>query len=331
MDAYSGTRGAFGGTPGVAPSPEGEQAFTVTADGARLANLRLSNYKAGIRQKSENSYTSKIGITVENIVGENFYRFWDTVEGQETYDAICRNVRVIGFERSFVRWYSVERGLIENCYAEGNQGGAFTVGIHLEGKCHNVTIQNTEIRNVVDATGSSAYAQGDPFAIEGGQTGIVLRNLRAIGAGDGGYDLKAMDMDLEGTIYAEDCGRGLRLHRACRADTATIVLKAMRGRGIWWAGQTSQYPDPVAMRIGRVEALDPAGALSLFRFESGPASIEVLGYAISKGWRGIKLQENGGSGYGAVTFPNGGKVEQTDGSWVSYAGAPPVDAEGQIL
>ncbi|MGT2513411.1 hypothetical protein ACVOMT_03395 [Sphingomonas panni] len=330
MDAFTGTRGAFGGTPGVAPTPEGEQAFTVTTDGARLANYRLSNYKAGIRQKSENSYTSKTGITVENIIGENFYRFWDTVEGQETYDAICRNVRVVGFERSFIRWFSVERGLIEDCYVEGIQGGAYIAGIQLEGKCHNVTIRRTEVRNVFDAV-TAGYNQGDSYSIEGGQTGIVLEDTRGIGAGDAVYDVKPLDLVFRGTHYAEDAGRCFRFHRSCDTSTATLIVYRARGRGYWWAGKTSQYPDEVVQDIAYVIAMDPNGASSLFRFESGPASVRVLKCDIHKGWRGIKLQENGGSGFGAVTFPNGCSVEQTDGSWITYDGAPPVDADGRIL
>lgn len=329
MDSYTGTRGAFR-TSGIAPSPEGEQAFTITNDGARLANLNLSNYKAGIRQKSEDSYTSKTGITVENITGANFYRFWDTVEGQETYNAVCRNVRIVGFERAFIRWYSVKGGLIENCYAEGNQGGAYITGVHLEGQCSNVVIRNVEIRNVFDAV-TPGYSQGDGFAIEGGQTGIVLQDTRAIGTADGGYDLKPLDMDLLGTLYAEDNGRGFRFHRIPRMATATLTIKGARGRAIWINGTTSQYPDPAVGDIGKVVLLDPNGALSAFRFESGPATIRALACDIYKGWRGIRLQENGGAGYGAVTFPNGCRVEQADGSWATYAGAPPLDSEGRIL
>lgn len=330
MDEYTGARGAFGGTPGVTPSPEGEQAFTVTADGARLANYRLSNYKTGIRQKSENSYTSKTGVTVENIDGDNFGRFWDTVEGQETFNAICRNVRIRGCERAFMRWFSVNGGLIENVYAEGNQGGLATVGIQLEGQCSDVTIRNSEMRNFFDAV-TQGYQQGDCFSIEGGQRRIVLQDLRGIGSGDAAYDLKPTDMDLLGTLYGEDNGRTFRFHRVPRMATATLITKGARGRGFWFAGQTSQYPDLPVADIGRVEAMDPNGALSLFRFESGPATIRVLDCVIYKGWRGIKLQENGGSGFGAVAFPNGCQVEQPDGSWVGYAGAPPFDAEGRIL
>ena len=334
MKTRQGDRGAFGGTPGVVPTPTGTATgFNINRDstGARLSNYTFNAFKTVIRQESASA-----GITdfvASQVVGNNCYRFWETTQGQESYNVSLLNSRVIGFERNAIRWFAVHGGLIDGLYAEGNQGGAFIGGISIEGQCSDVTIKNTEVRNCFDKTDPDPlYSQGDGILVEGGQARIVIQDTRVIGTGDGGYDLKAIDMDLLGTLYAEDNGRGFRFHRVPRMSTATLVVKGSRGRGFWFQGQSGGiYPDLPVADIGKTIALAPNGASSLYRFESGAASIRVLNYDIVKEWRGIKLQENGGSGYGAVTFPNGGRVEQNDGTWITYPGAPPTGSGGVIL
>lgn len=347
--SYTGSRAnPYNGSPGATnsgsqASPIGELAFDVTDNSARLANMTLANYKYGVRQASANASIND--VQVSNITGTNFYRFWDTTEGQETYGAMLQNVSITGFERAFARWFSVygtadNYALIDGCFGDGGGdfGEPYQEGIHLEGQCQYVRIQNTTMQNCSGPTGD--YTNGDGFADEGNNYHIIYGpNLKSLHNGDGGYDVKSNPTFIGtpttgGEIYAEDCHRDWRLWNGCDASAATFHSKATRGEVLWFNGLNSTggiTTLPVAV-IGKLIAEDPAaGATSIIRFENGDADVTINDYDIYKGWRGLPLKSVGASGTSAVKFPNGGRVQQDDGTWISYAGAPPTGTGGVIL
>ncbi|WP_242415098.1 hypothetical protein [Sphingomonas panni] len=335
MDAYTGSRAPFNGSPGVASTPAGNQAFTVDADNAVLANWELSNYKTILRQKSEDSYTSKSNVTMRSVRGTNVNRVWETVEGQETFGAVMQDVHYTQVERAVARWFSVHDGLIENVTGSGlgATGEPFGQGITLDGQCRRVTIRDCDMSDFggVQADGSS-YSQGEGFGDEGNNYDITYGpRLTSRRNGDAGYDIKS-NPTFTGVLVSIDNPRDWRLWNGVKAETATLDASGTSKQVLWFNGLAGSITAlPVAV-IGKLIARNPAAsATSISRYENGRADVTILDYDIHKGWRGKLLHFNAGSGYGAPTYSGGGRVEQDDGSWITYPGSPPVDAQGRLL
>lgn len=330
--AYTGTRAnPFNGSPGVAPSPEGEVAFVITDDGARLANFDdLSNYKTVARQKAENSPTSKRGITLERLRGSGVGRVFEGVQGQETYDLVMRDVHYAGIERNFASLRSVYGALIENCSANGGDqiGMPFQIGIFME-QCSDITLRGLRMDNFYgqDAEGRP-YGNGDCIATEGNARNILIDTCGGSNPrGDTVFDLKG-NPTMIGVNDAAGAHRNYRLWDGLQAANATLISNSPRGQHLWTEGKADATDTVPVITIGKVIATGAIGASSVFRNEDGAAEWTIGDYEIS-GVSGLLLHANT---YGSpIQFTNGGYYTGADGVRRFYSGAPPTGSGGVLL
>jgi hypothetical protein len=363
MQTRQGDRPAFSGTPGTTFTPAGSQTgFNVTRNtsGARLSGYTFHDFKTVVRQESASASASdiQVGTPTAPVIATNVFSFWDTAQGnnaQPTLGAKLTNFDVRGIEKSLLNWWAV-RGTsanwveVSNGYADGggNIGDPYQETIALRGGCSYVWIHDVTLRNAFGGTGgSSTYYNGDLIADEGANDHILYGNLDLANAGDSLFDVKSSP-----TAYGYNLlvnahrpmriwnsltdGAGMTLPDGSTAPAVTVWdIRDCSGQCIWMNGLNPNVGGisvmPVAV-IGKLIARNPTSdADSISRFENGPADLTILDYDIEKGWRGKLLHFNGGSGYGAPKYPNGGRVQQDDGSWITYAGAPPTGTGGVIL
>lgn len=129
----------------------------------------------------------------------------------EITDCILRRVNAIGFSKKFVRfrgtshtWQILDCGLD----SRWQDMDAFAVGIECYDTAHDLIIDGGYTRNCHDT--SSAYWNGDGVSSERGNYNIAISNHNASGCTDGGYDMKAENVVLDGCI-AQDNKRNFRI------------------------------------------------------------------------------------------------------------------------
>lgn len=152
--------------------------------------------------------------------------------------------------RGFARFRSVSDSVFRNLFLDaGNfDGGGVNVGqlIHVEAG-RNLLFENIWLRTAVNGLdaqerGSSSYVQGDGIVSEEQTQDFVFRNCHAFGMGDGGFDLKTVNVLFEdGSAHA--CKKGLRIwsrgENLIRRSRITGPRKTGGDRGscIWCGGK----------------------------------------------------------------------------------------------
>jgi len=345
MDSYTGDRGPFNGSPGIASSPAGNQAFTVTDNNAVLANLTLTNYKTVLRQKSDQP--DKSNITVSGITAHNIVRGWETVQGQETYGATLRDSTFTQVERAVARWWSVYDGLIENVTGSGlgAAGEPFGQGIALDGQCHRIKIRNCEMNDFAGIMADGKpYGQGEGFSDEGGNYEVIYDTCTARRNVDAGWDSKSGATFL-GVCTAGGSHRNFRLWiNDTEARGGTLVSESPTNQDFWYDGGDSPTRPVTTSNLGKIIAkgavvLTTIGegegeidtradtGQAIFRSETGPTVVNLhQPYEISDR-TGFKWKW----GDMTVNCLAGGYYTPTGGLRAFYPSAPPTGAGGVLL
>jgi hypothetical protein len=349
MDTWTGSRAIpFNGSPGIAPTPEGEVAFVIAQDNVRLANYRdLSNYKVIARQKSENSPTSKTGITLENFSGTNVQRVFEGVQGQETYDLTMRNIRYTGIERNVISGRSVYGGLLEDCYGNGGEhiGTEFQIAYFFE-QAADVILRRCGGDNFYgyDAQGRP-YGNGDIFSIEGNALRMVLDACYGSNPkGDSVFDIKG-GSTFKGHTVASLAHRLFRCWDAgiIAVDDCLMELISPKGQDFWANAKDKVQGDPTLVDLSEIYL---HGAVDLTPIGTGAGQIATRGdtgqaaFRSENGWtryrlrKPYRIQERAGF---KLTWGN--VILETVGGWYTaasgitdwYDGAPPTGAGGVLL
>ncbi|MES1199329.1 MAG: glycosyl hydrolase family 28-related protein, partial [Pseudomonadota bacterium] len=144
-------------------------------------------------------------------------------------NAVLRNLTVedcdaFGLSRGFARFWRLEQSTLRNLTLDANRvdlGGSNVTQLIAVTAGSDVRFENIVLKNAVN---SRAYVQGDGLVCERGTRNFTVRNCRAEGMGDGGFDLKTMDVRLE-DCSASGCKYGLRIWSMGRNVVQRMVIR----------------------------------------------------------------------------------------------------------
>ena len=185
---------------------EGSELFRLLsgADNLEFKDLSVSNVGNGVFRAG----ADVSNIAIENVDATNVSRFFqDYASGSNTTASVhgltIENVTVSGYSQGAINLaYDSSNIVINNVVgdSEGQDGGLYIVGVHLNGTTHDVTISNTEMKNAYGNGSSSEYWNGDGFTTESGVYNVLFQNTIASGNTDAGYDIKSSDTTLIYTV-----------------------------------------------------------------------------------------------------------------------------------
>lgn len=293
--------------------------------GARIVGLGLYDLRHTIRP-IEGAVTYD-DIQIRKVVAGNVYRLLETNQaGQRLTNFVMEDVTVNGFERSVARLWNLTGGIFRRIKATGLLGGdPFPMGLHFEGNCHDIVVEDVDIGQTYDSRGSG-YQNGEPIADEGSCSEMVYRNCKGHDADDAAFDVKS-------NPRFEGVNEGWNVHRVYRIWNGAIaeILVAMNfsGQAFWTDGQRAA-PDPlplISIDKAIVRGAAP-GANSVFRNENGPADWQIGEYDI-EGVSGLILHMQT---FGRpITWLRGGWYTPVGGMRTWYPGAPPTGTGGVLI
>src|SRR5690606_20652627 len=94
--------------------------------------------------------------------------------------------------------------------SQGQDGGLYIVGVHLDGTVHDVLIQRVQMDNSFGNGAADRYWNGDGFATERGVFDVRFEDVSASGNTDAGFDLKS-STTIVVNAFAEGNKRNYRL------------------------------------------------------------------------------------------------------------------------
>lgn len=135
-------------------------------------------------------------------------------------------------------------------------------------KGRNIVVENGNISGFKMVKVKGKFTNGDGFAAEGGVDGLTVRNVRADGNSDAGFDLKSKNTYLD-RVSASGNGRNYRFWRPIRAGSLTVG--EIQDAGIWVKGA----PEPTLITIDRLIVRSGAPGRAIIRIEGGRADIRI--------------------------------------------------------
>jgi hypothetical protein len=149
-------------------------------------------------------------LTVSDVTATNVRRFFEDYKSDSEPSAdvtglVLRNIAVNGFSKRVVRLdYDSHDILLEDVVGDSQQqdGDDFAIGVHLEGRVHDVVLRRVTMRNIRDTL--HEYWNGDGFATERDVHDITFEDTVSSGNTDAGYDLKSQATTLVNTTSSDN-------------------------------------------------------------------------------------------------------------------------------
>lgn len=193
-------------------------------------------------------------LTIENTYGKNIRRFISNYRSSTETSAnivglTVRNAKVDGFSKSFARiQHNSNKLLFEDIIADSQKqdGDNFAMGFHYDGTAHDITHRRVTIKNTIQTKSSASYWNGDGFATERGVYNVLFEDTNAMGATDGGYDLKSSKTRLV-RAKASDNKRNFRLWGK------DVIVESCEGINPYKRGGTSSQAQVWVGKYARVK------------------------------------------------------------------------------
>ncbi|PLS80876.1 hypothetical protein CYG49_03885 [Candidatus Saccharibacteria bacterium] len=199
-------------------SPTGNDGNDLFKFYAGAKNLKFSDLSFQNIGNVFNASADVNNITIEDSYAKNVRRFVSNypASGEESSNITNLTVRrtnVDGFSKSFaIIKQNSSNLLFEDIVADsqGQDGDDFAMGFMLDGTVHDVVHRRVTVKNTIQTGPNDVYWNADGFVTERGVYNIRYEDTNAMGATDGGYDLKSDNTTLV-RAKASDNKRNFRL------------------------------------------------------------------------------------------------------------------------
>jgi Ca2+-binding RTX toxin-like protein len=282
MDAqFAGTR-AENWTPGQA---EGVELFRLLGGANNLVfqDIDAKNFGNGVFRIGADIQN----LTIQHVDATNVTRFvQDYVSGTNTSASVSgltvSDVTVTGYSKGAIALgYDSSNIVIDHVTgdSQGQNGGLYITGVHLDDTVHNVVISNTEMKNSYGNGTSSDYWNGDGFTTERGVYNVLFQNTVASGNTDAGYDIKSSNTVLENTI-ADGNDRNYRFWSTTIQLLNGVSIDPTHFGGIGGAAHV-WLANGASVDISNLTYSDSTTPRTLFDLLSGGATLSVDGTEIT--------------------------------------------------
>lgn len=282
----AGTR-AENWSPG---QPSGLELFRLGsgADNLAFQDLTIRNFGNG---------AFRIGADIENLTirqvdAANVTRFVEnnafpdqataTISGLTVQD-----VEVAGYSSGAIRLkYDSHDIVLQDVTgdSQGQDGGLYIVGVHLDGTVHDVLIQRVQMDNSFGNGAADRYWNGDGFATERGVFDVRFEDVSASGNTDAGFDLKS-STTIVVNAFAEGNKRNYRLwsESITVEDSVSLNPQKLGGSGgvahVW-------LRDGAIATLDHFQFSDSGAPATLFDLTDGPSLLRLIDTVIPEIYAG---------------------------------------------
>jgi len=201
----------------------GGSACFAVANGA--SHLRLSGFRVdgapadGFFKFRGKQPTTFDDIVISGIDARNVGRVIETERGAALQNLIVEDCRAIGIVRGFARFRNLSNAALRNLELDADNmdgGGKNVCQLIALAAGENVLFENIVLRNALNQPPppkegkEPGYVQGDGIVAERKTRNVTIRNCRATGMGDGGFDLKTTNVTIEDSS-TDSCKFGARI------------------------------------------------------------------------------------------------------------------------
>lgn len=169
-------------------------------------------------------------VSIQGFSARNVGRVIETDRAAVVRNLTVESCDAFAIARGFARFWRLEQSTLRNLTLDANHvdlGGPNVTQLIAVTSGSDVTFENIQLRNAVNVRD---YVQGDGLVCERGTRRFTVRNCRADGMGDGGFDLKTTDVTVE-DCTASACKYGLRIWSMGRNVVRRCVIRDPRRYG----------------------------------------------------------------------------------------------------
>ncbi len=320
--------GAITGASGIAATADTPEAFFQSAkpwslesfgrrassyfalvDGAshlRISGFRIDGTSADgfFKFRGKDAAGTYQDIVLTGIEARNVGRVIESERGARLQNVLIADCRAVGIVRGFARFRHLSDSMFSNLdldAAKMDAGGEDVCQLIAVTAGENLLFENIVLRNAINQPPppkegkQPGYVQGDGIVCERETRNVTVRNCRASGMGDGGFDLKTTNVTME-DCSTESCKFGAR---------------------IWARGENvirrCDFRDPVSRNDTQGACIQAGGTLQIIdsRLHAGPGTV-AISLSHKKNKEGPAVVMRGGAitleGSGAIVHANGDGV-----------------------
>ena len=286
----------------------GGSSFFALSDGA--SHLRISGFSIDgtpadgffkFRGKQATTYQD---IVISGIDAKNVGRVIETEQAAMLENLTVSDCRVVGIVRGFARFHNISESTLRdlNLDAAKMDGGrknvcqliAVAAGDNLV--FENLTLSNAFNQPPPPKEGKKlGYVQGDGIVCERKTNNVTIRNCRATGMGDGGFDLKTTNVTME-DCSTDSCKFGARIW----AEGNNVIRRC-------------DFRNPVSRNDTQGACIQAGGTLEIVdtKLQAGPGTVAIA-LSQKKNGKPPMVVMRGGSidleGSGAIAHANANGV-----------------------
>jgi len=248
------------------------------ADNLSFQDLSIKNFGNG---------AFRIGADIENLTikhvdAENVHRFVEdnafTAETTATVSGLTiQDVNVTGYASGAIRLkYDSHDIVIEDVKgdSQGQDGGLYIVGVHLDGTVHDVLLLRVQMDNSYGNGAPDEYWNGDGFATERGVYDIRFEDTSASNNTDAGYDIKSSSTVLV-NAFAEGNKKNYRLWSDSITVEDSVSLNPQKLGGT--SGTSHVWlRDGAIATLDNFQAADAGPPATLFDLSDGASILRLI-------------------------------------------------------
>lgn len=228
-------------------TPQGFSGFDIRTNYCELSHLSFKDFGDGCIKA--NKIGVQTGFRMHHIRSRNVRRLFVADPDAVLEDAVFYDIVGHGHSKGYMRFEGANRKLfLHNIHADSEFQGkdSFSAGIQfvgdLTGGTEDALVEDCTMMNHwfdIAQADTVNYYNGDGYSTEANDTRITFRRCSAIGNSDGGFDLKGINVFLEGCL-AERNGRNFRFWGEQKATGCLSRLPEKageKGNAHIWAGR----------------------------------------------------------------------------------------------